>query len=83
MVDLSGSLKLTLRVAVFLKPPLGGMAQCGWSRLMSGLWQVMHLAVFLKPPGVGEVGTLRVSMWECTTKLGTLNSKIPSLSNVA
>ena len=40
------------------------------------------LAVFLEPPLAGEVGTVRVSMWECAARLGTLNSKIPSLSYV-
>ena len=44
---------------------------------------MMHLVVFLEPPGVGEVATLRVSMWECATRFGGLNSKIPSLSDVA
>ena len=57
--------------------------QCGWSRLMRGLQKVMHLAIFLRPPRGGEEGTVRVSMWECAARLGTLNSRIPSLSNVA
>ena len=56
---------------------------CGWSRSIKGSQKVMHLAVFLKPPGVGEVGTLRVSILECATRLGTLNSKTPGLSKVA
>ena len=44
---------------------------------------MMHLAVFLKPPGVGEVGTVRVSIWEWAIRLGTLNSQIPSLSDMS
>ena len=43
----------------------------------------MHLAVFLKPPGLVEVGTLRESMCDCATRIGTLNSRIPSHSEVA
>ena len=42
-----------------------------------------HLAVCFKLPGEGEVGTLRVFMWGCVARFGTLNSKIPSLSDVA
>ena len=60
MVFLMGSLKGTAFV-VFLKPLQGGV-QCDWSRLMRGSWKVTLLTVFLKPFGVGEVGTLRVSM---------------------
>ena len=83
IVIFTGSLKDTFRV-VFLKLPwpLGREALCDWSRSSKELQKVMHLVVYLKLPGVGEVVTLRVSMWECATKLGTLNSKIPSLSNV-
>ena len=43
---------------------------------------VTCLAVF-KPAGAGDVGTLRESTWECAKMFGTLNSKIPSLSDVA
>ena len=71
IVELMGLLKLTLRVAVFLKPPWEGMVQYGWSSVIRGSWKVMHLMVFLKLPGIGEVGTLRVFIWECATKFGT------------
>ena len=57
--------------------------QCGWSRSIRGLEKVIHLAVFLEPPWGGELGTVRMSMWECAARLGTLNSRIPSLSDVA
>ena len=52
---------------------------------ISGSWNVTHIVVFLKPPGPGEEGTLRSSIWEwnCATRLGNLNSKITSLSEVA
>ena len=81
IVDFTQSLKATLRV-VFLKPPLEGLVQCGWSRSIKGLQKVKYLAVFLKPPWAGEVGAVRVSMWECAARLGTLHFKIPSLSDV-
>ena len=55
----------------------------GWSRSSRGSQKMMHWVVFLEPPGVGEVGTLRVSIWECATRFGILNSKVPSLSDVA
>ena len=34
------------------------------------------LVVFHKPPGLGELGIVRVSMCECATGFGTLNSRI-------
>ena len=37
----------------------------------------------LEPQGVGNKGTIRSSIWEVVARFGTLNSKIPSLSNVA
>ena len=54
----------------------------GWSRQTRGSLNVMLLAVFLLPLGVGDERTLRSSMWEVAARLGTLNSKIPSLSDV-
>ena len=73
------SLKLTLREVDFLKllrlRCLGML--CSWSRYIRGSNKVTHLVVFLKPPGAGEEGTLRVSIWDCVARLGTLNSKIP------
>ena len=83
IVDLSRLLKLIFRSAVFLKLLWVGVMWCGLSRSMRGLWKLMCLAVFLKPPQVGEVRILRVAIWDCAAKLGTLNSKIPSLSDVA
>ena len=79
------SVKLTLRAAVFLLPlrPWVGGVMPGLSKSISGLWKVTCFAVFLKPPGVGEEGTLRISIWDCTARFGTLTSKIPSLSDVA
>ena len=44
---------------------------------------MMHFAVFLMPHGVKDDGTLSSSVWEDMARLGTLNSKIPSLSEVA
>ena len=43
----------------------------------------MLLAVFLKPIEVGEVGMVRASMCEWAARFGTLNSRIPSHSDVA
>ena len=37
----------------------------------------MLLVVFLKQPGLGLAGTVRVSMWNCAVRSGTLNSRIP------
>ena len=85
LIVVVGSQKLTLRdlVAVFFEPlrPWGGNALHGWARSMRWSQKVTHLAVFLKLPWAGDVGTLRESTWECATRLGTLNSKIHSLSN--
>ena len=54
----------------------------GWAMSSSGLQKVMHLAVFLNLLRVEKVGTVRVSTWERATRFGTLNSSIPSLSDV-
>ena len=53
---------------------------CGAVWLVEVNWgslKVMHLVVFLKPPGVGEVGTVRVSVWELAVRLGTLKFHDP------
>ena len=78
IVSFTGLLKDTFRV-VLLKPPWLWEREVllGWSRSSRGSQKVTHLAVFLKPPGVGEVGTLRVSLWECAARFGTLNSQDP------
>ena len=44
---------------------------------------VTCFVVFLLMQGVGDDGTLRLLIWEDAARLGTLNSKIPSLSEVA
>ena len=83
--DVSG--KLALQAAVFLRPlrPWVWEVLWGWSRSISGSWKMIHLAVFLKLPGAGEEGTLRLSIWDWdwATRLGTVISMIPSLSDVA
>ena len=61
-------------------PCAAGGLLCG--RGFRGSLNVTCLVVFLKPPGGGGVGTLRESTWDYATMFGTLNSKIPSLSNV-
>ena len=43
----------------------------------------MHLAVFLKLSGLGKLGMVMGSIWDCAARLGTLNSMIPKCSNVA
>ena len=49
IVDFTGSLKLTLRKAVLLKPPWEGLVQCGWSGINNrDHRKVMHIGVFLK-----------------------------------
>ena len=78
--------KLTLREAVFLMPlwPLGFWELlCIWAVSTRGLQNVTLLLVFLMLLGVGEVGILRGSTWNVAARFGTLNSKIPSLSEVA
>ena len=80
-----GSLNQTV-LMVFLMPlrgevPQGRGLHCG--KVIRGPWKVMHLAVFLKPPGLGELGTVTASMWNCAARLGPLNSRITKHSNVA
>ena len=62
--------------AVFLKL-LWGEVQCGWYRSIRGSQKVVHWVVFIKLHGLGQVGTVRASMCNCTTMLGILNSRIP------
>ena len=48
------------------------------SRSIRGSQKVMHLGVFLRAPGLGELGTVRASMFvNCPTRLGTLNFQNP------
>ena len=63
--------------------PLSEGALHGWSRQTRGSLNVMLLVVFLLLLWVGDEGTLRSSIWEVAGRLGTLNPKIPSLSDVA
>ena len=66
MLWLTRSLKVTFW-AVFLRLLWEGVVQCSLLRLIRGSLKVMHLAVFLKLPEVGEVETVRVSIWEWVT----------------
>ena len=43
---------------------------------------MMLLVVFLLPLGVGDEGIWRSSIWDVAARLGTLDSKISSLSDV-
>ena len=62
------------------RPLGGGVLLHGFVGSTRGSKKVTCFAVFLELQGVGNAGTLRLSMWEVATRLGTLNSRIPSLS---
>ena len=50
--------------------------------VQEGSQKVTCFAAFLMPHWVGDVGTLRLSIWEDMARLETLNSNNPSLSEV-
>ena len=55
----------------------------GWAGSTRGSQKVTHFVVFLKPQGIGDMGTLRSSIWQVAARFVNLNSKIPSLSDGA
>ena len=60
-----------------------GVLLHGWAGSTRGPWKVTCFAVFLKLHGVGDKGKHRSSMCDVYGRFGTLNSKIPSLLDVA
>ena len=67
---------------MLLRPWDRGPLLCGLVECARGSQEVTHFAVFLLLQGVGDDGTLRSSIQEDMASFETLNSKVPSLSEV-